>query len=211
MIKFHIVGGDRLGTAAWLAKYRDKFERSNYLMEADMLVYTGGEDIGTRLYGEKPTRYTDGYSYRDAEEVAAYHWGVENGKLHFGICRGHQLLWVLNGGKLWQHIEGHRHGPNASIVLREGKILPGVTTAHHQAARPTQEQWEKYVLGWSPEPHTQGFYMEEDWQVSMRTGQIVEVMRIPETRCFGVQGHPEFYGASQEFQDYVINNLLEMA
>ena len=207
MIKTHIVGGDRLGTEKFL-KSTGKFELTDPV-QAELYVYTGGEDIGSSLYGENPVySYSGSVCYRDPMEVKAFQYGKEKGKYHFGICRGHQLLWVLTGGKLWQHIQGHGAEPeHHRMILRgKGRVITGVTSYHHQAARVYAAAENAKILGVVKEPQGVDVFAEG---TRSTVYEIVEAFYDPEARTFGVQGHPEFGGASGEFQKYVVNHILE--
>ncbi|WP_371501300.1 gamma-glutamyl-gamma-aminobutyrate hydrolase family protein [Kitasatospora sp. NBC_00374] len=118
----------------------------------DALVIAGGEDVDPALYGERPHPCTEAVApERDAWEAALLRAGLAAGVPVLGICRGMQLLNVVRGGSLVQHLpdrvhhEGHAGGegsygrhavrPVAGTLL--GGLLPEesvvVPTSHHQA------------------------------------------------------------------------------
>jgi putative glutamine amidotransferase len=74
------------------------------------LVLTGGIDIDPSRYGETPherVRQTD--PARDTFEVDVLEQALSRDLPVLAICRGHQLLNVVFGGSLLQHIESWEH------------------------------------------------------------------------------------------------------
>lgn len=108
---------------------------SNNLTEADVVCFTGGSDVSPKFYGEDrhPETYND--LYRDELETSIYNSAKEKGKLMVGICRGGQFLHVMNGGRLYQHVNGHATGaPHIATDTQTGKEIY-VTSTHHQMMR----------------------------------------------------------------------------
>jgi putative glutamine amidotransferase len=85
----------------------------------DGLVLIGGPDLGVDLYGAADQHPETGAKekLRDAFEAALAREARERGLPVLGICRGMQLLNVLAGGSLTQHLADvvdmtpHRPGP----------------------------------------------------------------------------------------------------
>ena len=168
----------------------------HYVDALDGLLLQGGADMSPKSYGETPINpMWAGDEIRDAYEIELFHEFVTQGKPVFGICRGHQVINVALGGKLYQDIATQCHGKGGSH-RDEGKyenhfhdmrilpntwlsrLYPGVdvkriNTIHHQAIKTIGE-------GLVPEA------------VSEPDG-IVEAIRW-EGHSFvvGVQWHPEF-------------------
>ncbi len=74
----------------------------HYLNKADGMVLGGGEDVNPKLY-DKPdydSLCEDYDNYRDSIEVLMIQFAMDNKIPIFGICRGQQLLNVVNGGTL---------------------------------------------------------------------------------------------------------------
>ena len=106
------------------------------------LVLTGGSDINPRLYTDEPIN-SNVYGVdntRDDVEWTALEIALELGIPVLGICRGSQMMTAFRGGRLTQHIDGHRSGehmtycePNARTFRRAiaGREL-NVVSLHHQ-------------------------------------------------------------------------------
>jgi len=116
----------------------------------DGLVLVGGEDIGPELYGAERRAETDpANERRDATERALLEGAVARDLPVLGICRGVQMLNIVYGGDLIQHLadvtdlEPHRErlgafGRHEVAVtgghLRElvGEAVRDVHSHHHQ-------------------------------------------------------------------------------
>lgn len=125
-----------------------------YLEGIDGLVIVGGDDVDPRLYGEEPGPYTSViYPKRTAFETWLYRAGKARNLPIFGICYGMQLINVLEGGTLYQHLRPRRKGPKIDHRGRRQprhscQVIPGtqmekilggrqivVMSDHHQAVR----------------------------------------------------------------------------
>ncbi len=132
----------------------DPNTRAAALDEMDGLLLTGGADVAPGRYGHPVRGSEDMEPQRDALEGEAFAAARARGVPILGVCRGLQMLNVLMGGTLVQHLEGHGSpsygsGPanHHPITLVPGTRLaailqPGggpellVNTYHHQAVRP---------------------------------------------------------------------------
>ena len=122
------------------------------LARLDALVIAGGPDIDPAYYGESAHPSTDVASpERDLWEVALLRGALAAGMPVLGICRGMQVLNVVCGGTLVQHlpdvvdvdVHGGSPGCYGAHVVRPvpgtlvGGLLPEseleVPTFHHQA------------------------------------------------------------------------------
>ena len=116
----------------------------------DGVVLAGGADLDPGLYGAQPHPQTTGVRPdRDAAEVPLLQAALDRDMPVLGICRGMQLLSVVSGGALVQHLpetvghDGHRPAPGQygahDVRLEPGSRLHGVLGArvqvpsyHHQ-------------------------------------------------------------------------------
>jgi len=112
------------------------------LLDADLVIFTGGEDINPTLYGEE-NRWSAFNNSRDYAERFVFEQCVQFNKKMLGVCRGHQLLNALTGGLLAQdllrdlgvtHSGGHAFD---WVAPEESWIVPQtfrrVNSMHHQA------------------------------------------------------------------------------
>lgn len=207
-IKFYNEGTDwsPAGSVANLLSDSGYFTEVTWPHQASLVVFNGGADIATEIYGEKPVMkgVPEIKSRRDVEELDLFKDCVSEGRFMLGICRGAQLLNCLNGGKLWQHAD--RHGRDHNMVdLKSGTIYQATST-HHQMMRPAKtaeliavaaESTLKMRDGENKEfTHPRG----ED----ITLGDDVEIVYYAGTRSLCIQGHPE-YVPNSEFADYCID------
>ena len=153
-------------------------------LSCDGLLLCGGGDIHPSYYGQEINGSRGINEARDAHEFALARAYVAAGKPIFGICRGHQLLNVLFGGTLVQHLptaEQHMQrngffpthpvrviGENFLSRLYGERLI--VNTSHHQAVG---------VLGRDLIPLA-------TWEDSH-----IEAFAHKSLPVFGVQWHPE--------------------
>jgi putative glutamine amidotransferase len=154
----------------------------------DAVVFAGGADLDPALYGEEPHAETTGLRpERDAAELPLMRAVLERDLPTLGICRGMQLLSVVRGGSLVQHLPdavGHeRHRPADGVYgLHEVRLDPGsrahdilgdrvsVPSYHHQGIA---SPGSLTVTGWADD-------------------DTPEVVEDPDRRfVLGVLWHPE--------------------
>jgi putative glutamine amidotransferase len=98
----------------------------------DALILTGGGDLDPALYGGDPELETHTASAeRDAFEAALARGALERDLPVLGICRGMELLNVVCGGTLEQHVadvDRHLHTPG-KFSDHEVRLEPGSLAA----------------------------------------------------------------------------------
>jgi putative glutamine amidotransferase len=173
----------------------------------DGLVLAGGSDVDPGSYGARPHAETGAtWPERDRFELALGHRALERDMPFLGICRGMQMLNVVQGGTLDQHLpektgnEDHRHTPGVfsdhSVRLSPGSLAARVVgderavdvkSHHHQGVDELGEG--VVVTGWSD------------------GDDVIEAIELPEKRfAVGVLWHPEEDEASR-----VIGALVDEA
>ncbi len=166
-----------------------------YLDQLDGLVVTGGAfDIDPALYGESERHPTVGLK----AARTAFEWAITERALArdlpvLGICGGQQLLNVVLGGTLIQHIPDRvadalaheqpnpRNEPGHEVTIVPGTLLHrlvgttslAVNSAHHQAA----DRRGEGVVASATAPD----------------GVIEAIEHLGYRFCLGVQWHPEFF------------------
>ena len=101
----------------------------------DGLILAGGSDIDPASYGAKPHPETRGTRpERDRFEIALGTRALERDMPVLGICRGMQMLNVIQGGTLAQHLglELHRHTPG---VFADHECAPRARIARRAGGR----------------------------------------------------------------------------
>jgi putative glutamine amidotransferase len=166
-----------------------------YLDRLDGLVVTGGAfDVSPELYGESSKHET----VTTKDRRTKFEWAMTKGAIErkipiLGICGGQQLLNVVLGGTLIQHIpdtiknaleheqKNPRTEPGHDVTITKGTLLHrilgadkiAVNSAHHQAVA-------------KPAPHAVVDAVAPDG--------VIEGIELPNHPfCLGVQWHPEYF------------------
>lgn len=163
-------------------------------MMRDYLTLWGGADIHPSIYGEQPLEYSGPFNReRDKEEIALYKEYLAAGKPIIGVCRGAQLLCALNGGRLYQHVPQHRNNSHG-LICSDGSVIKSAAADHHQVMQPVGNY---VLLAWDDKPaqvySDNGFFS---------IFKVPEVVYWPDTKCLGIQPHPEWEQSNSEFVKY---------
>jgi len=174
-------------------------------------ILTGGGDIEPSRYNGK--RHETNYGVdqeRDALELAMARRLIDSGLPTLGICRGAQVLNVVEGGTLIEHIPDevgagilHRAPPREPIAHKI-RLKPSsrlmqiveceefeVTSWHHQAPRRVANSFEI---------------------VATAADGIVEAIEMPNHPWLvAVQWHPELTAASDPLQQKLFDAIVEAA
>jgi gamma-glutamyl-gamma-aminobutyrate hydrolase PuuD len=117
----------------------------------DGLVFSGGIDIDPGRYGAERHPATDpAQAHRDAGELTLLEAALERDLPVLAICRGFQLLNILRGGDLVQHLpdevghEGHRETLGVfsehPVEIIAGSRLESILGPRHGAVRSSHHQ-----------------------------------------------------------------------
>jgi gamma-glutamyl-gamma-aminobutyrate hydrolase PuuD len=190
--KVYVVGGS-IDYASW---FDHQLVRS--VAEADLVLFTGGTDVDSALYGEPrhpAAQIPD--TERDTREVATFKEAVATGKHILGICRGAQLCCALSGGKLVQHQDhtgAHRIQPTYPYLTGQDHSFFSPAD-HHQAQFP----WGLKEDGFKLLGFTQGrcsFHLDGHGQEMILKNRLnnveVEDAYYPKTKALAIQSHPEW-------------------
>jgi putative glutamine amidotransferase len=154
------------------------------LVGVDAVVLTGSvTDVHPGLYGQRPgTHLRETDRYRDERDLAILRAALRADVPILGVCRGTQLLNILAGGDLVQHLDAAgpfaNHGEPHPVETAAGSLVRGalgaegsVCSIHHQAVG---------RLG-------------RGLRVAARAPDgLIEALEVPGRRfALGVQWHPE--------------------
>lgn len=193
---------------------RAGLKQATSVEDADIVCFLGGADVDPKLYGQKligecgqpiPTR--------DKAEERIYHQCRKLNKTMFGICRGAQFLHVMNGGVLWQHIDGHA-GDDHSIYDVDEDMIVMSSSYHHQAMK-YNDNMELIALA---DPDRATILKNEEFFVN-RNAKLpddpenyieieVEAAMYSGTKCLCIQGHPEC--GPLPFQTWSLYKLFDL-
>lgn len=205
--KVFIVGSDWCNITSFLLF---DFEKTNNIKEADIVMFTGGEDINPSLYGDIPHPTTH-FTSRDIKEVEAFNNAPKTALL-IGGCRGAQLLTALSGGKLFQHVTGHGGGSGGHEITTSDNRKFRITSCHHQMMNPYGLPKEDYnLLAWSTVKLSPVYYTGQGKAEVPADFKEPEIIYYPKTRSLCIQGHPEWMPKDAPVIPYInelIKNLL---
>lgn len=181
--------------------------KAESIEEADLVVFTGGSDVNPALYGGilDPSTFFD--AERDEEDLETYSTCYEKGIPMFGVCRGAQFGHVMNGGEMYQDVDGHN--ADHLIVFTKVGDSGSVTSSsvHHQMC--IENEWMD-VLAHAFKSTRR---VIEPGIASTGHSKDIEAFFYRETCFFGVQGHPEYPGyysfsrwCLKQIQELVVNN-----
>lgn len=199
--KVYVVGG---GFEYIRLMYNLGCDGATGLEDADVVLFTGGEDVNPKLYGEICMAKTIFNALRDQKEEAIFKAALERELPMVGICRGGQFLNVMNGGKMWQHVDGHagrNHIARVEIPPFNGKEkhrrTVKVTSTHHQMMIPTADAIVLLTAQESRERDAPGYAQIGEHE----DDPDIEAVFYDDTNCLCFQPHPEFGSAPPECVD----------
>jgi putative glutamine amidotransferase len=163
--------------------------------ELDGLVITGGNfDVDPTLYGEATTHERVNPNLKRTDfEFSICKAAMEKKIPILGICGGHQLINVVMGGTLIQHIPNEvenyleheqkveKHIPTHEVAVIEGTKLHNIVNANSIKVNTTHHQAVK----------TLGIGLRTN---AVASDGIIEGIEAtdPNWLCIGVQWHPEY-------------------
>ena len=205
--KVYVVGNQR-----HYANFIDNIELVDDITSADIVIFTGGEDVDPSLYHCKPHPTTYSNLSRDHEEKAVFD-NIRSDQLVIGICRGSQLLWVMNGGKLVQNCLNHAIGYTHSIIEFNLSRIYEITSTHHQMQYPFNIPSEYWNCLFAADSMRSKKYEGDGIEPSMIffEPEVVLYHRPDKPVCLAIQGHPEYMRKESPIVvrlNEIINELL---
>ncbi len=176
----------------------------------DGILLTGGHDVSSAMYGEKPGEHMGATcSLRDQMESYLFGKALEEDKPVLGICRGIQFMNAFLGGTLYQDldteydskIEHHMappyDRPAHKVTVMENTMLADIIGAgehevnsyHHQAVKKVSDKVTVLAVS-------------ED--------SLVEAISVDGKRFIvGIQWHPEFSYEKDENSRKIVQAFVD--
>ena len=208
-LRMYVVGG---GMDYIRMFFEAGFRGAKNLDEADVVCFTGGEDVDPQLYGERALTCTRFNTARDQYEMDVFANALQLDVPMIGICRGAQFLNVMNSGKLWQDVNNHAICGTHPIIDQEtGEEIPGMTSTHHQQMIPNASGKVLALAGLSTNKISAGR------EVARAEPALddVEVVWYEETASLCFQPHPEYsHGQCRDYflglvDKYVLDRYVD--
>lgn len=201
----------RAGAIPFIIPFNEDLEATREMVEkVDGIILSGGHDVNPYYYGEDPMlKIGELFPKRDVFDMELYKTAIELKKPIFGICRGYQIINVINGGTLYQDLSyadfvkiKHDQVDNPTqathfVELEEGTFLKNilgekykVNSFHHQILKDVAPGFK--VVAKSSD------------------GVIESIEKITEDNfVIGVQWHPEMLSASNEKSQEIFNEFVK--
>jgi GMP synthase-like glutamine amidotransferase len=170
------------------------FSLADSIEEAEVALFTGGEDVTPELYGEKNIGLSYNNEERDRQEVKAFEELRSRHIPLIGICRGAQFLTAMSGGKLYQDVKGHGLGVPGHMITTDGGETLEMSSTHHQMMRP---RGEFKLIAWTN--HLSSHYLPER-EPELKVDP--EIVFYPKTMALCIQGHPEYFSPDSVNNQY---------
>lgn len=197
-----------VGYGVGYAKFLENYSIVNDLEDADVVIFTGGEDVNPALYGAKVHKTTY-FTKRDEYEVIMYKKCLKhkNIKLIIGICRGAQLGCVMNGGLLIQDVLNHGLGGGHDIIMNNTGEIFNISSLHHQMLYPFNLPQEKYEILAFAYPARSHHYSGDLIEKSKVVVEPEIVIFNGDKKLLAIQGHPEMMNKNSRAVQ-IINELI---
>ena len=199
-MEVYVVGGDTY-YMNWIKNAKRTYDYRN----ADIVFFTGGEDVSPDLYGCKPHPTTYNNPNRDEHEVRIFK-NLNPDQLVVSACRGSQFCCVMNGGKLIQNCHHHAIWGTHEIINDKGDKYQ-ITSTHHQMQYPFDLDPKDYdILYWAD--HLSDVYEGDkiDPKKIIKEPEIILYHKEGLPKCLAIQGHPEMMEPTDLHE--MLNNLI---
>jgi putative glutamine amidotransferase len=191
---------------------RDTAEAKELLVRFDGLLLIGGGDLDPERYGQARQEKVYGVAtIRDEFELALARAALDQQLPTLAICRGHQVLNVVLGGTLDQHITdrpnglGHgRPGVAGGTQLHEVELVPGSHVADAMGVTTVRV---------SSQHHQAIDKLGDGLRVTARAADgVIEAVELEGDQwVVSVQWHPEDTAAADPAQQRLFDTFVAMA
>lgn len=206
----NIVIADDASSLEYVGFLKEKYEvtvhKANNVTDPktiDLVLFTGGEDVNPAQYGEEVGKYTHININRDNKETETF-YKFNGHSLLLGICRGSQLMTVLSGGKLIQHVEGHCR--NHQMILNNG-LRYNITSSHHQMLYPFNLNEKNYkLIAYSEYFQSKTYLNGNNEEIDLSKDFLEpEIVYYNNTNALCIQGHPEWSHCEKKTSKMCLN------
>ena len=178
------------------------WDRTYSILDANLVQFTGGEDVTPALYGQGVHRKTFFNTARDLREQMVFNLALQYETPMAGICRGGQFLNVMCGGEMWQDVDNHQlSGTHEVIDEFTGEVFYATST-HHQMMLPGKDailvasaSESRFKEKVKPNGSITFVHIKE-----RQAMEDPEVVFYPKQNCLCFQPHPE-YGGQEKLSD----------
>lgn len=173
-----------------------------------LVLPKGGTDINPQLYDQPNHPRTQASDIqRDHEEIHAIKNAVQAKLPIIGVCRGAQLLCVLNGGELYQHTLNHNQSHDTYCYYDEGEsfdIIDNVAADHHQTMKLDNIEDPLHIFAFSTHPTKVWDYNRKSTEFESKILHFIpEVVWFPITKSLAIQPHPEWMEDTHPFNEWL--------
>lgn len=160
--------------------------------EAEVVLFTGGQDVSPDLYGCKKHPTTKCKQSRDLSDITIFS-KIKRNQVALGICRGSQFLCVMNGGLLIQNVTNHLIEDTHEIT--NGNKTYQIRSTHHQMQYPynlSNNDYDiLYVSGKRLSDRYEGDLINQSFVIDKGEPEIVLYHKDGFPICISVQGRPD--------------------
>ncbi|MPQ43290.1 gamma-glutamyl-gamma-aminobutyrate hydrolase family protein [Clostridium tarantellae] len=179
------------------------------LQSVDALILSGGHDPNPLLYGEEPSlKHGEILPKRDTFDFLLMKVAMEMKKPILGICRGHQIVNIFNGGSLYQDISFIEE----AYIKHNQQMLPSEAT---HTVLVEKESKLKEILGdfalVNSFHHLSIKDVAPGFKISAisKDGVIEAIEKEGDHFVMGVQWHPEMMAKNHENMLKIFKRLVE--
>lgn len=199
---------ERAGATVKWIELDDTKKAINEALACDGLLLPGGADIEPALYGRnREEKCGKPNELRDKYEFLIYDAFVKTNKPILCICRGFQLLNVINGGTLYQDIADIKKCSHSDF-LKRAKAIHNVTITENTKL---SEIFGKSQVGVNSLHHQAVENIGNNLIVSaVSEDGFVEALELKNHPfCMGVQWHPEHMSKNDSLQQDIFNKFVK--
>lgn len=188
---------------------KDENDIKEQLDMVDGIIISGGHDVNPLLYGEEPSQKLGGIlPKRDDFDGNLIKLAMKAKKPILGICRGYQLLNVVNGGSLYQDlsfIEGcyikHNQASLSNIPTHTIKIKKGTKLREILGEETICNSFHHLAI----KEVAKGFIAS----AVSKDGIVEAIEHEGEEFIIGVQWHPEMMATENKNMLSIFTKLVE--